>query len=95
MTRWNIKADVWYLNPRKRRPGQSAVEFSNEVKAEISEVASLKNLIWDGYWKNFIPPAEKQEKLKDDPRNRYAALLMQRTAAISSRNKRGCISKRR
>lgn len=51
MTRWKLVADVWYLAPRRKRPGQSAIEFANEVKAEISEVAGLKNLRWDGYWK--------------------------------------------
>lgn len=92
MTRWELVADVWYLPPRAKKAGQSAVEFANEVKAEISQVAKLKNLHWDGYWKNFIPAAEKQEKLKDDPRNRYAAILMKRSAA---KTKRGCGSRRR
>jgi 1-acyl-sn-glycerol-3-phosphate acyltransferase len=51
MTRWKLVADVWYLPPRCKRPGQTAAEFANEVKAEISTIASLKNLSWDGYWK--------------------------------------------
>ncbi|TPX61801.1 hypothetical protein SpCBS45565_g07169 [Spizellomyces sp. 'palustris'] len=52
MTRWGLVADVWYLPPRTKKPGQSAVEFANEVKAEISAVAQLKNLSWDGYFKS-------------------------------------------
>jgi hypothetical protein len=92
MTRWELVADVWYLPPRKKRAGQSAVEFANEVKAEISQVAQLKNLHWDGYWKNFIPAAEKQEKLKDDPRNRYAAILLQRSAAKNKKSSRRRLS---
>ena len=51
MTRWALVADVWYLPPRAKRPEQSSVDFANEVKAEISEVAGLKNLSWDGYFK--------------------------------------------
>lgn len=86
MTRWGLVADVWYLPPRKKRPGQSAVEFAEQVKAEISQTANLKNLQWDGYWKNYIPPPEKQDKLKEDPRNRYAAILVQRSETESSRS---------
>ncbi|KAJ3302270.1 hypothetical protein HDV03_005209 [Kappamyces sp. JEL0829] len=79
MTRWKLVAEVWYLPPRKKQAGQTAVEFANEVKAEISKVAGLKNLSWDGYWKNFAPTPEKLEKLKEDPRQRYSALLLSRS----------------
>lgn len=51
MTRWSLDADVWYLEPRARKSNQSSIEFANEVKAEISSVAKLKNLSWDGYFK--------------------------------------------
>jgi hypothetical protein len=53
MTRWSLKADVWYLTPRPRRPDQTAINFAHEVKAEISSIANLKNLSWDGYFKVF------------------------------------------
>ncbi|KAI8907347.1 hypothetical protein EDD86DRAFT_192513 [Gorgonomyces haynaldii] len=80
MTRWALVAEVWYLEPRPKRQTQTAVEFANEVKAEISAVAKLKNLSWDGYFKNYAPPVEKQNKLKQIPRHRYGALLMNRLA---------------
>lgn len=54
MTRWSLKANVWYLTPRAIRADQTAVSFANEVKAEISAVANLKNLSWDGYFKVFL-----------------------------------------
>ncbi|KNC96458.1 uncharacterized protein SPPG_08051 [Spizellomyces punctatus DAOM BR117] len=78
MTRWGLVADVWYLPPRTRKPGQSAVEFANEVKAEISAVAHLKNLSWDGYFKNFAPAKEKQVRLQEHPQTRYGVVLMNR-----------------
>ncbi|TPX57440.1 hypothetical protein PhCBS80983_g03830 [Powellomyces hirtus] len=78
MTRWALVADVWYLPPRSRKAGQSAVEFANEVKAEISAVASLKNLSWDGYFKNFAPAKEKQVRLQEHPQTRYGVVLMNR-----------------
>ncbi|KAH9255930.1 hypothetical protein BASA81_005965 [Batrachochytrium salamandrivorans] len=60
------------------REGQTAVEFSNEVKAEISSVAKLKNLSWDGYFKNFAPPVEKRAQLKQNSQTRYGAILRKR-----------------
>jgi glycerol-3-phosphate O-acyltransferase 3/4 len=51
MTRWALVAEVWYLPPRNKRNDQTAVDFSNEVKAEISKRAGLRNLSMDGYFK--------------------------------------------
>jgi hypothetical protein len=83
MTRWRLVADVWYLPPRLKRRDQTAVEFANEVKAEISNIAGLKNLHWDGYWKNFIPSMEKQETLKAKPRERFGRALLRRVASTN------------
>jgi hypothetical protein len=79
MTRWSLVADVWYLPPRWKRVDQSATDFANEVKAEISKTASLKNLSWDGYWKNYIPTVEKQEKMRENPRERYGRVVLCRS----------------
>ncbi|KAJ3314622.1 hypothetical protein HDU76_002375, partial [Blyttiomyces sp. JEL0837] len=78
MTRWALVADVWYLPPEKLVKGQSSADFANGVKARISKQAKLKNLSWDGYFKNFAPPKEKQERLKENPQRRYGAVLMNR-----------------
>ncbi len=51
MTRWTLVAHVWYLPPRRIAPNQTSIEFANQVKAEISKTANLKNLSWDGYFK--------------------------------------------
>jgi hypothetical protein len=79
MTRWSLVADVFYLPPRYKRVDQSASEFADEVKAEISKTAGLKNLSWDGYWKNFVPTKEKQESLREIPRERYSAVVLRRS----------------
>ena len=79
MTRKCLVVDIWYLNPRSKRPNQTAAEFACEVKQEISQTAGLKNLVWDGYWKNFVPSQEKQEILKENPRQRYSQMLLKRT----------------
>ncbi|KAJ3183862.1 hypothetical protein HDU87_005978 [Geranomyces variabilis] len=78
MTRWALVADVWYLPPRSKKPDQTSVEFANEVKAEISAVAGLKNLSWDGYFKNFAPAKEKCVRLQEHPQTRYGQVLLNR-----------------
>lgn len=92
MSRWGLDVDIWYLEPRGRRPEQSAVEFANEVKAEISAAANLRNLSWDGYFKNFAPPLEKQSKMKQIPRSRYKDVLLQRKQSQTSERRRHSIS---
>ncbi|KAJ3106108.1 1-acylglycerol-3-phosphate O-acyltransferase 6 (lysophosphatidic acid acyltransferase, zeta) [Phlyctochytrium bullatum] len=87
MTRWALVADVWYLPPQKLRKGETSSDFANDVKAKISRQAKLKNLSWDGYFKNFAPAKDKQERLRENPQTRYGAVLMSkmRTGARSSR----------
>ncbi|KAI8820649.1 uncharacterized protein EV422DRAFT_557304 [Fimicolochytrium jonesii] len=89
MTRWALVADVHYLPPRSRKPGQSAVEFANEVKADISTVAKLKNLSWDGYFKNFAPAKDKQVRLQEHPQTRYGAVLLNRMRNRPARDRLG------
>jgi hypothetical protein len=79
MTRWALVADVWYLPPRWKRYDQSATDFANQVKQEISTTAGLKNLSWDGYWKNYIPTMEKQEMMREIPRERYGKVVLRRS----------------
>ena len=54
-----------------KRPNESAVAFSERVKAKISEAAGLKNLSWDGYLKNYRPTREKQDKMRLETRQEY------------------------
>ncbi|KAJ3131334.1 1-acylglycerol-3-phosphate O-acyltransferase 6 (lysophosphatidic acid acyltransferase, zeta) [Physocladia obscura] len=78
MTRWGLKADVTYLPPQTLQRGQTSTDFANSVKAKISKQAKLKNLSWDGYFKNYVPTEEKQIRLKETPQSRYGALLNNR-----------------
>ena len=55
----------------RKRPDESAVAFSERVKAKISETAGLKNLSWDGYLKNYRPTREKQDKMRLETRQEY------------------------
>ncbi|KAJ3298996.1 hypothetical protein HDU79_003322 [Rhizoclosmatium sp. JEL0117] len=78
MTRWALVAEVSYLPPQSLQKGQTSTDFANHVKAMISKQAGLKNLSWDGYFKNFQPTEEKQQRLKETPQSRYGALLTNR-----------------
>ncbi|KAJ3240755.1 1-acylglycerol-3-phosphate O-acyltransferase 6 (lysophosphatidic acid acyltransferase, zeta) [Chytriomyces hyalinus] len=78
MTRWALVADVSYLPPQALQTGETSTDFANKVKANISKQAGLRNLSWDGYFKNFQPTLEKQERLKENPQSRYGALLSNR-----------------
>ncbi|KAI8802446.1 hypothetical protein BJ742DRAFT_833103 [Cladochytrium replicatum] len=81
MTRWALVADVWYLPPMKKLDGESSAQFADRVKAIISKQARLKNLSWDGYYKNYAPAKDKAERLREAPQSRFAAVLVNRTRA--------------
>ncbi|KAI9332316.1 hypothetical protein DFJ73DRAFT_63432 [Zopfochytrium polystomum] len=83
MTRWALVADVWYLPPEHPETYRDSTTFANAVKAKISKQAKLKNLSWDGYFKNFAPAQEKRERLNETPQKRYGAVLQSRLRSIS------------
>lgn len=52
MTSWAIVADVWYLPPMTKEPGEDAIAFASRVKATIAKKVSrawCKRLqqVWD------------------------------------------------
>ena len=71
MTRWFMVVDVWWLPLQELKEGETAIEFSNRVKAMISEAAGLMNLSWDGYMKNFMKTAFR-DKLLLSTQQQYA-----------------------
>ena len=71
MTRWINPVHVHWISPVKKHPDETAVQFSERVKALISETAGLKNLSWDGYLKNYRPTSEKQDKMRLETRQEY------------------------
>lgn len=74
MTRWFMIADVWWLPPQRKAPGESSIDFANRVKAMISEAAGLKNLSWDGYLKNYVRQHD-HEKLRKGTQAKYVHSL--------------------
>lgn len=87
MTRWGLKADVWYLPPTTRRPNESVTDFAYRVKTDISNRAGLKNLSWDGYMKHGGPAREKREKFKETGQQTMAEGIKRRFQEQYTRSK--------
>lgn len=85
MTRWLMIADVWWLPPQRRAPGETAIQFAERVKALISETAGLKNLSWDGYMKNCMQ-SKDQEKMRRSSQAHYVTVLRRRLTPGPGRN---------
>ena len=83
MCSWAVVCDVWYLQPQTRRPGETAIEFSERVKRMIGERAGLKNVNWDGYLKHFRASSrymkEQQTRVADEMKRRWRAVEERRT----------------
>lgn len=82
MTRWGSSVKVHWLKPQRRHRHESSSEFSNRVKALISEAAGLRNLSWDGYLKNYRPNSEKQAKMRSATREGYEKELSEKLCCI-------------
>lgn len=83
MTRWFMIADVWWLPPQRRHPGESGIEFANRVKALISDTAGLRNLSWDGYMKNCMRNQDR-EKMRKSSQEKYVSSLRRRMTPVDS-----------
>ena len=71
MTRWINPVTVHFINPMRKSREETSVQFSERVKAAISDAAGLKNLSWDGYLKNYRPTRAKQDKMRLETRQEY------------------------
>lgn len=64
MSRWKLDVDVYWMEPQRKRHDEAACEFALRVKKEISSVANLKDVIWNGYFKS-APVLKDRELLKE------------------------------
>lgn len=77
MTRWIMIVDVWWLPPTRLKTGETAIQFADRVKEQISSAAGLKNLSWNGYMKNYVR-RQDQERLQRHSQMEYGAQLRQK-----------------
>lgn len=74
MRSWALVADVWFLEPQVRAPGESATEFASRVQKLIADKARLKIAPWDGYLK-YYNLADKYPEMVEKQRKTYADRL--------------------
>eukprot|EP00753_Platysulcus_tardus_P004971 PLAT12804.1.p2 GENE.PLAT12804.1~~PLAT12804.1.p2 ORF type:complete len:463 (+),score=203.83 PLAT12804.1:24-1412(+) len=55
MTSWALVCDVWYLDPVRRRPEETAIDFAGRVQRLVAAKAGLRPVKWDGYMKYYRP----------------------------------------
>lgn len=68
---WCIVADIYFLEPQRRRDGETAEAFAERVQKLISETAGLKFTLWNGYLKHYKP----SQRVKEAPKRQYAKML--------------------
>jgi glycerol-3-phosphate O-acyltransferase 3/4 len=51
MTSWAVVADIYYLEPMKRKENETAAEFAKRVKQAIVRRIGLIDVEWDGFLK--------------------------------------------
>ncbi|EFC37870.1 predicted protein [Naegleria gruberi] len=61
MKSWCLVADVYFLEPQKKRQDEDAIQFTDRVKNMIGNKAKLISLDWDGYLKYYSPSVKLTE----------------------------------
>jgi glycerol-3-phosphate O-acyltransferase 3/4 len=62
MSSWAVVADVWYMEPQEKRPGEDGIQFAERVRSMICQRAGIKPVPWDGMLKYFKPSPRMCEK---------------------------------
>ena len=62
MSSWAVVADVWYMEPQEKRPGEDGIQFAERVLSMICQRAVIKPVPWDGMLKYFKPSPRMCEK---------------------------------
>lgn len=55
MTSWCLVVDIYFMDAKKREPGEATLPFVNRVKAAIAKQAGIINKPWDGFMKHVRP----------------------------------------
>ena len=65
MSSWAVVADVWYMEPQRKREDETSIEFAERVRGMICKRAGLKAVPWDGMLKYYRPsPRECEARRK-------------------------------
>ncbi|XP_022664560.1 glycerol-3-phosphate acyltransferase 3-like isoform X1 [Varroa jacobsoni] len=58
MTSWAIVADVWFMEPMRKKPDETSMEYANRVRSIIANRGGMVELQWDGMLKRGTPKDE-------------------------------------
>jgi glycerol-3-phosphate O-acyltransferase 3/4 len=65
MSSWAVVADVWYMEPQRKRDDETSIEFAERVRMMICKRAGIKAVPWDGMLKYYRPsPRECESRRK-------------------------------
>jgi len=78
MTSWALVADVWFMEPQRRQPGETVDAFAERVRNIIAERAGLKTVPWDGLLKYYRPSG----KMSDAVRAAFAERMLRHWAEL-------------
>jgi len=81
LSSWFVVCDVYWLDPQKKRPDESAEDFALRVQKMVSEACGLKVTKWNGYMKHYMP----SQRVKDAPREMFAKMLTRKLRARERR----------
>ena len=82
MTSWAVVADVYFLEPQHKQPGETSIEFAARVQKMIAKKARLKVVPWNGMLKYFSPSPKLCEAKREIFGNSLKAKLEQKEKAV-------------
>ena len=65
MTSWAVVADVYFLEPQHKMPGETSIDFAGRVQQMIAKKARLKIVPWNGMLKYFKPSPKLCEQKRE------------------------------
>jgi hypothetical protein len=80
MSSWAIVCDVWFLEPQKQMPGESAIQFTERVKLMICNKAKITPVPWDGYYKYLRPST----RLTEERQRIFSQTILKRSMSMGN-----------
>jgi hypothetical protein len=80
MSSWAVVCDVWFLEPQKQLPGESAIQFTERVKLMICNKAKITAVPWDGYYKYLRPST----RLTEERQRVFSETILKRSMSMGN-----------
>ena len=80
MSSWAIVCDVWFLEPQKQLPDETAIQFTERVKLMICNKAKITPVPWDGYYKYLRPST----RLTEERQRLFSQSILKRSMSMGN-----------